>query len=102
MFVVIYFRLRRLILAVGKLRSRCGVFVLPITGNELLKIFRLRLLLRDDVDVVVDVADDERSFGAFVSLVLRESDDTRDRAGDDLSAIFLLALRLACGDCVSE
>lgn len=98
--VVSYFRVRRLILAPGKLRSLVCFLDSPLTGIDLLRVFLPRIPLEDAVDVsIVDAVDavDDRSLDAFRSMVvLRARDD-----GGNLFAIFLPALRLGCGDCVS-
>lgn len=72
-----------------------------------MRIFRPRLALEDTADdavVLVETVEavDERSLCADVSAVRRDSDDERDCGGGDLFATFPLALRLGCGDCVSE
>lgn len=100
-FLDVHFRLRKLLLAAGKLRSNCETFDSPVSGNDLLLFLLLRVPASDSVDVV-DFVEADLFDVVFVSVVLRDDDDTRERVGGDLFAIFLLAFRLACGDCVSE
>lgn len=101
MLLDVYFRFRKLLLVAGKLRSKCESFDSPVSGNDVLLVLLLRLPLADAVDVV-DVADLDLAGTAFFLVVLVGVEDTREFAGVNLFAIFLLALRLAFGDCVSE
>lgn len=83
----IHFRLRKLLLVAGKLWSKCETFGSTFSGNDLLLVLLLRIPPADSVDVLVVLLDDE---------------DTCACGDGDLFAIFLRALRLACGVCVSE
>lgn len=81
-FLDVHFRLRKLLLAAGKLRSNCETFDSPVSGNDLLLFLLLRVPASDSVDVV-DFVEADLFDVAFVSVVLRDDDDTRERVGGD-------------------